>query len=122
MHVQATTTVTPDHAVAHTRATYLQDARRLEDDIYSAVDTLTATGALPRDGWRFLAHILFCRATYATHIQPLEGRMTLEQIANHLNAINLPRFRGQTPWTAPAITDIRQVVASPDNQIALPGP
>ena len=115
-------TITSDSEVAKARARYQRDARHLEAEIYDAVDALTASGALPRDGWRFLAHICYCRAIYAQHIAPLEGRLTFAEIANHLNAGGVPRFRGSTDWSASAITDIRAVVASPDNQILLPDP
>jgi hypothetical protein len=98
------------------------DAPRLDAMIYDAVETLIETGALPRERWRFLAHVLFCRAIYETHIRPLEDRLTFEQIANHLKEIGVPRFRGASDWSAPAITDIRQVVSSTSNQIMLPDP
>ena len=118
----AAPTTTPDAQIEKARARHLREAQNLEDDIYAAIDVLTASGALPRDHWRFLAHVCFCRAVYETHIRPLEDKLTFAEIANHLNEIRLPRFRGMTPWSAPAISDIRAVVANPDNQIMLPDP
>lgn len=105
-----------------TREQSERDAPRLEAIIYDAVETLIETGALPRERWRFLAHILYCRAIYETHIRPLETVLTFAEIANHLNERRVPRFRGSSEWTAPAISDIRGVVSSTHNQIMLPDP
>ena len=99
-----------------------RDAPRLDAMIYDAVEALVETGAIPRERWRFLAHIMFCRAVYTRHIEPLEPVLTFAEIANHLNERRVPRFRGSSEWTAPAITDIRQVVSSTANQIMLPDP
>lgn len=112
----------PDSQIKLARIAWKKEARDLEAEIYSAVDALTASGALPRENWRFLAHICFCRAIYATHIAPLEERMTFTEIANHLNELGVPRFRGSTAWSAASITDIRQVISSDQNKIMLPDP
>lgn len=112
----------PDCQIKLARVAWKADAETLEAQIYEAVDALTASGALPRDGWRFLAHIFYCRAIYTQHIAPLEERMTFDQIANHLNELGVPRFRGSTAWSAASITDIRQTISSPHNKIELPDP
>lgn len=104
------------------RARSERDAPRLDARIYAAVEALVETGALPRERWRFLAHILYCRAIYETHIRPLEPVLTFAEIANHLNERRVPRFRGSSEWTGAAITDIRQVVSTTANQIQLPDP
>lgn len=113
---------TPLPDVKRTLADHQQDARTLQALVYDAVEILTDAGALPRENWRFLAHILYCRAVYETHIRPLENRMTFQEIANHLNALGVPRFRGSTAWSASSITDIRQVISSDQNKIMLPDP
>jgi len=115
-------TVTPLDQVEETLARSYREAPSLEQRVADAVRDLVQAGALPHDGWRFLAHVLYCRAIYATHIQPLESHLTFEEIANHLNELGVPRFRGSSDWSGPAITDIRAVVSSPHNQIQLPDP
>jgi hypothetical protein len=115
-------TVTAAEAVEQARQAYLFHARHLDVEVEEAVEALVETGAIPAERWRFLAHILYCRAIYATHVQPLESRMSFEEIANHLNTIGIPRFRGASAWSGPSITDIRAVVADSSNQILLPDP
>jgi len=108
--------------IERARAAIERTAASLDQRIYCAVEELVTSGAIPREEWRFLAHILFCRAIYTTHIAPLEDRLTFEQIANHLKEIGVPRFRGASDWSASAISDIRAVVSSPQNRISLPDP
>ena len=114
--------VTPAAAVQAARAKYLAGAATIESLVEGAVEALVEAGALPRDRWRLLAHILFCRAIYATHVAPLEQHLTFAEIANHLDEIGVPRFRGSSGWSASAICDIRAVVAAGHNQIMLPDP
>lgn len=114
--------VTPDAAVQAARERYIASAGAIEDMVEGAVEALVEAGALPRDRWRLLAHVLFCRAVYATHVRPLEQHLTFAEIANHLGEIGVPRFRGSSGWSASAICDIRAVVASDHNQIMLPDP
>lgn len=97
-------------------------APSLEMRIYDAVETLAETGVIPRDRWRQFAHVSYCRAIYVSHVAPLEGVLTFAEIANHLNEIGVPRFRGTNEWTEAAISDIRAVISSEQNQILLPDP
>lgn len=122
MPVPATITVAPEADVTQARRRLDLYAPCMEHEVEKAVEKLVDLGALPRDRWRQLAHILYCRAVYATHIQPLELHLTFREIANHLEERGVPRFRGSSGWSGSAISDIRAVVASEHNEIWLPDP
>jgi len=115
-------TVTPDAKVDAARAERRRTAPRYKDAISYAVELLAETGAIPRDGWRQLAFILYARAVYATFVRPVEEHLTLQEVANHLEELQVPRFRGSSAWSGPAITDLRAVVADPNNRVLLPAP
>ena len=108
---------------ATAQAQHLADlAPFLEDHVEAAVEALVELGALPRDRWRQVAHVLYCRAIYATYVEPLESHLTFAEIANHLNERGVPRLRGSSDWCAAAVSGIRAVLADPSNEISLPDP
>ena len=114
--------VTPLDTVEKKLAHLYQAAPSLDQRVEDAVEALVETGVIPADRWRQFAHVAYCRAIYATHVRPLEAHLTFAEIANHLAELGVPRFRGSSDWSGEAITDIRAVVSSPDNQILLPDP
>ena len=122
MPVPATIPVESVEDVTQRRRRLDLNAPCFEDEIVGAVETLVEAGALPRDGWRRLAFVMYCRAVYATHVRDLEPHLTFAEIANHLTERDVPRYRGETGWTASAVTDLRAAVADPRNQIMLPDP
>lgn len=111
---------TPEADVTAARRAAHFTAPMIEGRIEEAVEMLVHAGAIPETGWRLLAHVLFCRAVYAQHVEPLEKHLTFGEIANHLEELGVPRFRGSNEWTPAAISELRSVVASPHNKISLP--
>jgi hypothetical protein len=112
----------PEDQVTQARRRLDLQAPTLDETVEDAVEALVEAGAIPRDRWRQLAHVLYCRAIYTTHIEPLEKHLTFQEIANHLSERGVPRFRGASDWSAAAISDIRAVLAAPSNEISLPDP
>jgi len=113
--------VRDDDDVARALAARDQAHREGAEDLLVACDALAKAGALSDHRWRSVAHLTYARFVYVRHIAPHEDQLTFAEIAARLNRIEVPRFRGVSPWSASAISDIRKTVAAmAEGEILLP--
>jgi hypothetical protein len=113
--------VRDDEDVARTLAARDQAHRDSAEDILGACEALAKAGALSDRRWRAVAHLTYARFVYVRHIAPHEDQLTFAEIAARLNRIGVPRFRGVSPWSQSAVSDIRKTVAAmAEGEISLP--
>lgn len=104
-------TVQPDAVVMQARREREHKARERAAAVETYCEGLARVNALPRRAWRDMAFQLFARHIYVEHIRPFEQVLTLAEMAERLERINIPRFRRGAPWSAQAVSEVRKVVA-----------
>lgn len=100
-----------DATTARLRAQEEAAAREAAQEVVDSCEALERAGAIPRRQWRTIAHLLYARHVYQVHVKPHERAFTLKELSDRLNRIGVPRFRGVSPWTPQAVSDVRKIVS-----------
>ena len=58
--------------------------------------------------WRKGAFSIFCNYCYCEHVLPYEREFSDSAIAERMNRLGVPSYRGTAPWSADKIQGIRK--------------
>ena len=58
--------------------------------------------------WRKGAFSIFCNYCYAEHVAPFEREFSDSAIAERMNTLGVPSYRGLAPWSPDKIRGIRK--------------